>query len=76
MNYEKNNTKKSSFWIDKLRKYPQKWWKHRKRAQMSGYHGIGHLFKRIIPITKLPEIEKLYSKMSDFLGAWQAELAE
>ena len=24
MNYEKNNTIKSSFWIDKFRKYPQK----------------------------------------------------
>ena len=24
MNYEKNNTMKSSFWIEKLRKYPQK----------------------------------------------------
>ena len=34
MNYLKNNTIKSSFWIDKLRKHPQKWWKHLKRAQI------------------------------------------
>ena len=28
--------------------------------KLSGYHMIGHLFKGIIPITRLPEIEKLY----------------
>ena len=34
MNYEKNNTIKSSFWIDKSRKHPQKYRKHLKRAQI------------------------------------------
>ena len=44
----------------------------KKEHKLSGYHGIGHLCKGIIPTTRLPEIEKLYSKMSDFLGSPQA----
>ena len=76
MNYEKNSTIKSSFGLMNSEKTLKNDENTEKEHKLSGYHGTGHLCKGIIPTTKLPGIEKFYSKMSDFLGSPQTELAD